>query len=132
MYNLALQRNKDSFPFRNDAGELYKIETPFVSFVLKAFQEHSHEFLVGSANKFKKDEQKLTGEELKKAKEELTKDFDTRQKILDSKGKLYDTDGQVINKENLVIDFTSQKDPAKKHRRDLLKKEMKKSQKKKK
>ena len=132
MYNLALQRSKDSFPFRNDAGELYKIETPFVSFVLKTFQEHNHNFLVGSANKYKKYEEKLTGEELKKAKEEFTEDFNTRQKILDSKVKLYDTDGQVINKENLEIDFTSQQDPVKKQRREMLKKEIKKSEKKKK
>tara|TARA_Y100000768_G_scaffold329541_1_gene267907 strand:- start:29 stop:499 length:471 start_codon:yes stop_codon:yes gene_type:complete len=119
MYNLAIQRNKDDFPFRNDSGELYKVETAFVSFVLKTFQEHDHNILVGEANKYKSNEEKLTGEELEKAQKELTEEYDKRQGLLDEKGKLYDTDGQVINKV----------DPAKEYRRNLLKKEIKKRQK---
>ena len=119
MYNLALQRNKDDFPFRNDKGELYKVETAFVSFVLKTFQEHDHNTLVAGANTFKKNEEKLHGEELEQAQKELTEEFDERQKLLDERGRIYDTDGQVANKI----------DPTKQYRRNLLKKEMKKRQK---
>ena len=119
MYNLAIQRNKDDFPFRNDSGELYKVETAFVSFVLKTFQEHEHSVLVGEANQYKSNEEKLTGEELEKAQKELTEEYDKRQSLLDKKGKLYDTEGQVMNKV----------DPAKEYRRNLLKKEIKKRQK---
>ena len=119
MYNLAIQRNKGDFPFRNDSGELYKVETAFVSFVLKTFQEHDHSVLVGEANQYKSNEEKLTGEELEKAQKELTEEYDKRQSLLDKKGKLYDTEGQVMNKV----------DPAKEYRRNLLKKEIKKRQK---
>ena len=44
-----------SFPFRNHQGKLYVIETEFVEFVLKTFQEVDHNQLVDKANQYKKD-----------------------------------------------------------------------------
>lgn len=111
MYNLALQRNKADFPFRNDQGVLYKIEVAFVDFVLNVFKSHDHSILVNDVNKYKQNEEKLYGEELEQAQKELTEEFDARQEILDKKGLIYDTDGQVANKT-----------PIQEWRRTLLKK----------
>lgn len=97
-FDKALALNKKSFPFRNHQGKLYVIETEFVEFVLRTFQEVDHSLLINKANQYKKDEEKLAKEEFEKKQKEYLEDWKEQERLRAQNPKLYDLDGQVINK----------------------------------
>ena len=57
-FDRALATGQKAFPFRNEQGKVYKIETAFVQFVLKTMQTMDHGELMDKANRYKKDEEK--------------------------------------------------------------------------
>ena len=74
MYNLALERKKDSFPFRNEAGELFKIETDYITFLLTNLTEEQLKNLEKDSAKFNKRQEKELQEEIEKAMEDHEED----------------------------------------------------------
>jgi len=80
MYNLALERKKSDFPFRNDDGELFKVETEFVSFVLKTMSNSSIKEINKKSKEHDKRQKETDKEELRLAikehEEEKEEGFD--------------------------------------------------------
>jgi|ETNvirnome_6_100_1030635.scaffolds.fasta_scaffold72687_2 hypothetical protein len=74
MYNLALERKKDSFPFRNEAGELFKIETDYITFLLTNLTEEQIKNLEKDSDKFNKRQEKELQEEIEMAIKEHEED----------------------------------------------------------
>jgi len=74
MYNLALERKKDSFPFRNESGQLFKIETDYITFLLTNLTEDQLKNLEKDSAKFNKRQEKELQDELEKAVNEHEED----------------------------------------------------------
>ena len=64
LYNLAIERKKDSFPFRNNKGELYKIETEYIKFILNKLTKEQLTSLEKDTHNFKKRQEKELQEEI--------------------------------------------------------------------
>ena len=64
MYNLALERKKESFPFRNKEGQLYKIETDYITFILNNLTEEQLKNLDKNSARFNKRQEKELQEEI--------------------------------------------------------------------
>ena len=64
MYSLALERKKESFPFRNALGELYKIETDYITFILNNLSKKQLKTLGKDSEKFNKRQEKELQEEI--------------------------------------------------------------------
>ena len=80
MYNLALERSKSDFPFRNDEGKLFKVETDLVSFVLKTMSNTTIEEINKKSKEHDKRQEEFDKEELRLAikehEEEQEEGFD--------------------------------------------------------
>ena len=80
MYNLALERKKPDFPFRSDEGELFKVETEFVSFVLKTMSNTNIKEMNKKSKEYDKRQKQADKEELRLAikehEEEKEEGFD--------------------------------------------------------
>jgi virulence-associated protein VapD len=97
-FDTALAKNLDRFPFRNDKGKLYAIETEFVKFVLEYLEKADHEDLIKKANDYKVQEEKLTKEEFEEKQAQILKDHQEAEKARKEKPKLYTFDGLIANK----------------------------------
>ena len=98
MYKTALKKKKTNFPFRNDKGKIYAIETDYMSFIieggvnfigLKNISEKEKMELDNKSKQYKIDEERLTKEELEKKQNEILK--------------------TELNKENKIFTFGSEK-----------------------
>ena len=80
MYNLALERKKSDFPFRNTEGKLFKVETDFVSFVLKTISNTTIKEINKKSKEHDKRQEEFDKEELRLAikehEEEQEEGFD--------------------------------------------------------
>ena len=74
MYNLAIERKKESFPFRNDLGELFKVETDYITFILNNLTKEQIENLEKDSDKFNKRQEKELQEEIDMAIKEHEED----------------------------------------------------------
>ena len=79
-FDTALAKKLDRFPFRNDKGKLYVIETEFVKFVLDYLEKADHEDLIKKANEYKIEEEKLTKEEFEEKQAKMLKDHEAAEK----------------------------------------------------
>ena len=97
-FDIAVSKNLERFPFRNEEGKLYAIETEFVKFVLEYLEKADHEDLIKKANDYKKEEEKLTKEEFEEKQAQMLKEHEEAEKARSEKPKIYTFDGLVANK----------------------------------
>ena len=115
-YDKAVARSEKAFPFRNHEGKVYRIETAYVEFVLKTMQTMDHGELIDKANRYKKDEEKLTKEEFEIKQEKYKQEYIAQEKARTVNKKIWSMDGQVMNKQKFDSEPTkeSKKPPKKK------------------
>ena len=98
VYDQAIKTKNKRFPFRNDEGKLYAIDTDYVTFVLDYLDKADHEELAQQSKDYKKLEQKLTKEEFEQKQKNLLKEHEEAERARNSHQKIYTMDGLIANK----------------------------------
>lgn len=98
VYDQAVKTKNKRFPFRNEEGKLYAIDTDYVTFVLDYLDKADHEELEKQSDEYKKLEKKLTKEEFEKKQKDLLKKHEEDEKARDAHQKIYTMDGLIANK----------------------------------
>tara|TARA_R100001086_G_scaffold172498_1_gene94422 strand:- start:294 stop:704 length:411 start_codon:yes stop_codon:yes gene_type:complete len=98
VYDQAVKTKNKRFPFRNEEGKLYAIDTDYVTFVLDYLDKADHEELEKQSDEYKKLEKKLTKEEFEKKQKDLLKKHEEDEKARNAHQKIYTMDGLIANK----------------------------------
>jgi len=98
VYDQAVKTKNKRFPFRNEEGKLYAIDTDYVTFVLDYLDKADHDELEKQSDEYKKLEKKLTKEEFEKKQKDLLKKHEEDEKARNAHQKIYTMDGLIANK----------------------------------
>ena len=71
VYNKAIKAKSKTFPFRNEEGKLYAIQTDYMTFVLETLEKIDHNVLEEKSKEYKKVERKLTKEEFEEKQKKM-------------------------------------------------------------